>query len=80
MSAPVFLAEPGSLRDVVAGGTYLLGGAEGRHAGVVQRRAPGERLDVADGTGIRLVGVVDSVSADARRAARAGAGPGQGRP
>lgn len=64
MSAPVFLAEPGSLRDVVAGGTYLLGGAEGRHAGVVQRRAPGERLDVADGSGIRLVGVVDSVNAD----------------
>ena len=64
MSAPVFLADPGTLRDVVAGGTYLLGGAEGRHAGVVQRRAPGERVDVVDGSGVRLVGVVDTVSAD----------------
>lgn len=64
MSAPVFLADPGSLRDVVAGGTYLLGGTEGRHAGVVQRRAPGERVDVVDGAGVRLVGVVDAVTAD----------------
>lgn len=60
MSAPVFLAEPGSLRDVVAGGVYLLDGAEGRHAGVVQRRGPGERVDVVDGTGVRLLGVVES--------------------
>ena len=64
MSAPVFLADPGSLRDVVAGGTYLLGGTEGRHAGVVQRRAPGERVDVVDGAGVRLVGVVDAVTPD----------------
>ncbi|WP_426592508.1 16S rRNA (uracil(1498)-N(3))-methyltransferase [Cellulomonas sp. McL0617] len=64
MSAPVFLAEPGSLVAVAAGGTYLLGGTEGRHAGVVQRRSPGERVDVVDGDGVRLVGVVDSVSAD----------------
>src|SRR3954469_3380782 len=63
MSAPVFLADS-SLRDVVAGSTYLLGGAEGRHAGVVQRRAPGERVDVVDGDGVRLVGMVESVTAD----------------
>lgn len=67
MSAPVFLTEPGGLRDVVAGGTYLLDGAEGRHAGVVQRRGPGERVDVVDGTGIRLVGVVESTGADGVR-------------
>jgi 16S rRNA (uracil1498-N3)-methyltransferase len=64
MSAPVFLADPGSLQDVVPGGTYLLAGTEGRHAGVVQRRAPGERVDVVDGEGVRLVGMVESVTAD----------------
>ena len=64
MSAPVFLADPGALRDVVAGGTYLLDGTEGRHAGGVQRRGPGERVDVEDGDGVRLVGVVEAVSAD----------------
>ena len=60
MSAPVFLAEPGALRDVDPGGVYLLDGAEGRHAGVVQRRGPGERVDVVDGAGVRLLGVVES--------------------
>ena len=37
MSAPVFLAEPGTLDAVTSGGLYLLDGSEGRHAGVVQR-------------------------------------------
>ncbi len=64
MSAPVFLAEPGTLDAVVAGGTFLLDGAEGRHAGVVQRRGPGERVDVVDGQGVRLVGTVASVGGD----------------
>lgn len=61
MTAPVFLAEPGSLAALAPGGTYLLDGTEGRHAGVVQRRSPGERVDVVDGAGTRLVGEVDSV-------------------
>lgn len=64
MSAPVFLAEPGSLAGYAAGTTYLLGGAEGRHAGVVQRRGAGERVDVVDGGGVRLVGTVTSAGAD----------------
>ncbi|MBX9247036.1 16S rRNA (uracil(1498)-N(3))-methyltransferase, partial [Actinotalea ferrariae] len=54
MSAPVFLAGPGQLVGVAAGDTYVLEGAEARHAGVVQRRRPGERIDVADGAGVRL--------------------------
>ncbi|WP_199422082.1 16S rRNA (uracil(1498)-N(3))-methyltransferase [Actinotalea solisilvae] len=54
MSAPVFLADPGMLDAVAAGGTYVLEGAEARHAGVVQRRRAGERVDVADGAGVRL--------------------------
>lgn len=61
MTAPVFLAEPGSLGALAAGGSYLLDGTEGRHAGVVQRRAPGERVDVVDCAGTRLVGEIASV-------------------
>ena len=64
MSAPVFLVEPGDLGATAPGGTYLLTGAEGRHAGVVQRRAPGERIDVVDGAGVRLRGTVEAVDAD----------------
>jgi 16S rRNA (uracil1498-N3)-methyltransferase len=64
VTAPVFLSEPGSLDGLAPGGTYLLGGTEGRHAGVVQRRAPGERVDVVDGAGTRLVGEVAEVSPD----------------
>ena len=60
----MFLAEPGTLDGVVAGGTYLLDGSEGRHAGVVQRRGPGERVDVVDGEGLRLLGRVAHVSAE----------------
>ena len=64
MSAPVFLAEAGSLRDVRPGSVYVLGGAEGRHAGVVQRRAAGERVDVVDGEGVRLGCAIGAVGAD----------------
>jgi 16S rRNA (uracil1498-N3)-methyltransferase len=64
VTAPVFLAEPGSLGALAAGGTYLLDGTEGRHAGVVQRRSPGERVDVVDCAGTRLVGEVDAVGPD----------------
>ncbi|MCR6690401.1 16S rRNA (uracil(1498)-N(3))-methyltransferase [Cellulomonas sp.] len=63
MTAPVFVVEPGRLDDVAAGDTFLLDGTEGRHAGVVQRRGPGERVDVVDGRGVRLVGVVADVHA-----------------
>lgn len=66
MSAPVFLAEQPAgtpLHTVVAGSTYVLDGAEGRHAGVVQRRGPGERVDVVDGAGTRLCCTVEVVDA-----------------
>ncbi|WP_069387630.1 16S rRNA (uracil(1498)-N(3))-methyltransferase [Cellulosimicrobium cellulans] len=62
MSAPVFLAESG-LDRVVAGDRYVLDGAEGRHAGVVQRKARGERVDVVDGEGLRLRCVVEQADA-----------------
>lgn len=67
MSAPVFLAEPGSLGGFEAGSVYLLGGTEGRHAGVVQRRRAGERVDVVDGAGVRLVGTVEAAGPDGVR-------------
>lgn len=54
MSAPVFLAGPGLLDGYDAGSGYVLEGGEARHAGVVQRRRPGERVDVVDGAGVRL--------------------------
>lgn len=65
MSAPVFLAEAAAahpLSGYPAGSVYVLDGAEGRHAGVVQRRGPGERIDVVDGAGVRLRTVVESVA------------------
>ena len=62
MSAPVFLADPGFLADLGPGDRYVLGGAEARHAGVVQRRRAGERVDVADGAGVRLRCVIAAVA------------------
>ncbi|QAY63052.1 16S rRNA (uracil(1498)-N(3))-methyltransferase [Xylanimonas allomyrinae] len=58
MSAPVFLADGTSLTSVASGSTYVLDGAEGRHAAVVQRKRVGERVDVVDGAGTRLRCVV----------------------
>lgn len=54
MSAPVFLAEASDLSRFEAGSVFRLDGAEGRHAGVVQRRGPGEQIDIVDGAGTRL--------------------------
>jgi 16S rRNA (uracil1498-N3)-methyltransferase len=63
VSAPVFLAEGGhGLAGLAAGDPYVLDGTEGRHAAVVQRRGPGERIDVVDGAGVRACCVVESVT------------------
>lgn len=61
MSAPVFLADAGKLDGHGPGSRYVLEGTEARHAGVVQRRRAGERIDVADGAGVRLECVIASV-------------------
>ncbi len=61
MSAPVFLADAGKLDGHAPGSTFVLEGTEARHAGVVQRRRVGERIDVADGAGVRLECVIASV-------------------
>jgi 16S rRNA (uracil1498-N3)-methyltransferase len=71
VSAPVFLAETSSdgttsaLAGYPAGSLYVLDGAEGRHAGVVQRRGVGEEVDVVDGDGLRLRCVIEVVEAAA---------------
>jgi 16S rRNA (uracil1498-N3)-methyltransferase len=54
VSAPVFLADPGTLAGLEPGARYRLEGAEARHAGIVQRRRVGESVDVVDGAGVRL--------------------------
>jgi 16S rRNA (uracil1498-N3)-methyltransferase len=52
----MFYADRAALeRDVV-----VLGGAEGRHAAVVRRLRPGERVDVGDGSGLVAECVVAS--------------------
>lgn len=61
MSAPVFLADPGGLTGLGPGARYRLEGAEARHAGIVQRRRPGEAVDVVDGAGVRLRCVIAEV-------------------
>jgi len=65
MSAPVFLAGPGALDGYRPGDSYPPAGAEGRHAGVVQRRTVGAILDVVDGRGVRRRGELTAVSAQA---------------
>jgi len=62
MSAPVFIAEAHDLSAYKPGSIFHLDGAEGRHAGVVQRRQAGERLDVVDGYGRRLRCVIAAVN------------------
>ena len=54
MSAPVFLVDSSHLRDYKVGDKVLLDGDEGRHAGTVQRKRPGEHVDLVDGQGTRL--------------------------
>jgi 16S rRNA (uracil1498-N3)-methyltransferase len=67
VSAPVFIAESAAGRALVslgAGAVFVLDGAEGRHAGVVQRRRAGERIDVVDGSGTRVHAVIEHVERD----------------
>ncbi|MFK0038471.1 16S rRNA (uracil(1498)-N(3))-methyltransferase [Paenarthrobacter sp. NPDC090517] len=58
MSNPVFFTAPGSLGQVTPGSTFVLEGPEARHAVTVKRLAAGEPVDIADGSGVRLIGTV----------------------
>jgi 16S rRNA (uracil1498-N3)-methyltransferase len=61
VSAPLFLLEPGELDAAGVGADVVLAGPEGRHAVQVRRIAVGERVDLADGAGTRVEGVVRRV-------------------
>ncbi|VXB26798.1 Ribosomal RNA small subunit methyltransferase E [Arthrobacter sp. 9V] len=58
MSNPVFFTPTGSLDHLIPGSTFVLEGAEARHAVTVKRLAVGEPVDIADGSGMRLTGTV----------------------
>lgn len=64
MTAPMFWAAPESLRDIVAGALVSVEGAEGRHAVRVRRMAPGEPVQLADGSGAVVLGRVDAAEQD----------------
>ncbi|MDN4481433.1 16S rRNA (uracil(1498)-N(3))-methyltransferase [Demequina muriae] len=65
MSAPVFLSDAAA--DARPGDVIAVTGDEARHAVTVQRRAPGETVDVVDGAGRRARGVIAETSADQMR-------------
>jgi 16S rRNA (uracil1498-N3)-methyltransferase len=56
VSPPVFHAD----RALLAGERVRLDGAEGRHAALVRRIGPGERVDLTDGAGLMVACVVAS--------------------
>lgn len=58
MSAPIFYLSPGMLDDVEPGNFVELLGDEGHHARTVKRLNVGEKIDVADGSGLRILGEV----------------------
>jgi 16S rRNA (uracil1498-N3)-methyltransferase len=58
MTAPVFFASVG---NVDAGGQIVLDGPEGHHAADVRRLYAGEAIDLTDGSGVLLHGVVAEV-------------------
>ncbi len=53
MTLPLFLVDPALLSGARPGDRLVLDGAEGRHAATVRRIAPGERVLLADGAGLR---------------------------
>ena len=58
MSNALYFDDPDALATVRPGSSFTLTGAEARHAATVKRLAAGETIDVADGRGRRIVGVV----------------------
>jgi 16S rRNA (uracil1498-N3)-methyltransferase len=64
VSNPLFYAGPGELAAAAVGSVVALSGAEARHAVQVMRLAPGEYVDVADGSGRRVSGPVLSAAPD----------------
>jgi 16S rRNA (uracil1498-N3)-methyltransferase len=63
VTRPVFFGPPEAVRAASVGSTFVLDGDEGRHAATVRRLTPGEHVEVTDGSGYRLGGVVSAVGA-----------------
>jgi 16S rRNA (uracil1498-N3)-methyltransferase len=62
---PLFLADDGRLpADPQPGDAVVLDGPEGRHAATVRRLGPGERVDLTDGAGLRVVTTVAAAGRD----------------
>lgn len=63
MTLPVFLGHEAmpALESLQLGDSVELGGDEGRHAAKVRRMQVGERLDLVNGRGLRIRGIVQSV-------------------
>lgn len=64
MTAPLFFLDPGTLSTVKAGQVVRLDGAEGRHAATVRRIGAGEAVQLADGSGRIVGGVVQDAGRD----------------
>ena len=62
MSDPVFLIEPAAIADCAVGDVVQVSGPEARHAVGVVRLGSGERIDLVDGHGRRIVGSVVAAS------------------
>jgi 16S rRNA (uracil1498-N3)-methyltransferase len=62
VSNPVFFTPAGTLDQLVPGATFVLEGAEARHAVTVKRLAVGEPVDIADGAGKRITGTVTAAA------------------
>ncbi len=60
MSRPVFVVPT----ERLGGAVVVLDGAEGRHAGTVRRIGVGEEVDLVDGAGLRVSGVVTIAARD----------------
>jgi 16S rRNA (uracil1498-N3)-methyltransferase len=61
VTRPLFFGPEDAVRAATSGGRFVLGGDEGRHASLVRRLTAGERIDVTDGAGYRLEGVIVAV-------------------
>lgn len=62
MSAPTFLIDPQDAAAGRIGETITLSGSEGHHAVTVQRLRVGERIDLVDGAGRRILGSIVTTS------------------
>lgn len=63
MTHQLFLGAPEAVAAAEVGASFVLDGAEGRHAATVVRLRPGERCYVADGSGRRVLLEAEHVDA-----------------